>query len=79
MNVLITGATGYLGRAVVGAVAARGHSVVAFARHATASGLTCVVVDGDVRDETAVSRAAAGCDAIMHMAAKVAVWARRPD
>lgn len=78
MNVLITGATGYLGRAVTAAVAARGHGVVVFARHATASGLPYTAVDGDIRDDTAVRRAASGCEAIMHMAAKVAVWARRP-
>ena len=78
MNVLITGATGYLGRAVAGAVAARGHTVVAFARRATTSGLPCAALDGDVRDEAAVRRGAEGCDAIVHMAAKVAVWARHP-
>lgn len=79
MNVLITGATGYLGRAVTAAVADRGHTVVAFARHATTSGLPCTAVDGDIRDEAAIRRAAAGCEAIMHLAAKVAVWAKRPE
>ena len=77
MKVLVTGATGYLGRAVVGAVAARGHEPVAFSRRATSSGMACRVVDGDIRDEAAVLGAMTGCDAIIHMAAMVAVWARR--
>ena len=45
---------------------------------ATASGLPYTAVDGDIRDDTALSRAASGCEAVIHMAAKVAVWARHP-
>jgi len=77
MRVLVTGASGYLGRALVGALTARGHIAVAFARSATASGLMCAAVDGDVRDERAVRAAAAGCDAICHSAALVSVWRPR--
>ena len=39
MKVLVTGGTGYLGRAVVRALAARGHELVVFARSASRSGL----------------------------------------
>ena len=39
MKVLVTGGTGYLGRAVVSALAARGHELVIFARSASRSGL----------------------------------------
>ena len=39
MKVLVTGGTGYLGRAVVSALAARGHDLVIFARSASRSGL----------------------------------------
>jgi farnesol dehydrogenase len=77
MNVLVTGGTGYLGARVVRALAARGHELVVFARTATASGLPGMLVDGDVRDRTAVERAAHGCDAICHMAALVSIWRRR--
>jgi len=80
MKILVTGATGYLGRAVVAAAAARGHSPVAFARMASTAGLPAVPYDGDVRDEDAVLAAAAGCDAICHLAALVSVWRpRRAD
>jgi farnesol dehydrogenase len=77
MTVLVTGGTGYLGRAVVRALAARGHETVLFARTATRSGLPGRLVDGDIRDRAALDRAAAGCDAISHSAALVSIWRRR--
>ena len=77
MKVLVTGGTGYLGRAVVSALAARGHDLVVFARSASRSGLPGAAIDGDVRDRAALERAAAGCDAISHSAALVSIWRRR--
>jgi len=78
MRVLVTGGTGYLGRAIVGALAAAGHDPVVFARSAAASGLRGRLVDGDVRDREAVAAAAAGCDAVCHTAALVSLWRPRP-
>ena len=77
MKVLVTGGTGYLGRAVVRALAARGHAPVVFARTARQSGLPGTPSDGDIRDRAALETAAAGCDAICHMAALVSIWRRR--
>src|SRR5688572_23632165 len=77
MNVLVTGGTGYLGRAVVSALTARGHHVVLFARTATASGLPGRPIDGDIRDGDAVHAAAGGCHAIVHLAALVSIWRKR--
>lgn len=77
MRVLVTGGTGYLGRAIVRALAARGHEPVVFARHATGAGLPGRAVDGDVRDARALVIAARGADAMCHTAALVTVW--RPD
>jgi farnesol dehydrogenase len=77
VNVLVTGGTGFLGRAVVNAVSARGHHVVLFARTATGSGLPGSPIDGDIRDPDAVHTAAAGCHAVIHMAALVSTWRKR--
>jgi farnesol dehydrogenase len=79
VKVLITGGTGYLGRALVRAFHAGGHEPVVFARTASRSGLPGVLVDGDVRDRGALDRAAGGCDAICHSAALVSIWRRRPQ
>ena len=79
MKVLVTGGTGYLGRSVVAALAARGHELVIFARRASRSLLPGTAIDGDIRDRTAVERAAQGCDAIVHSAALVSIWRRRPQ
>ena len=78
MQVLVTGGTGYLGRAIVRALARHGHDPVVFARHATAASLPGRAVDGDVRDRTALARAAAGAGAICHAAALVSVSRPRP-
>lgn len=77
MRVLVTGGTGYLGRALVRALAGAGHDVVVFARSASRSGLPGTAIDGDVRDVAALQRAAAGCDGLIHSAALVSIWRRR--
>jgi farnesol dehydrogenase len=77
VKVLVTGGTGYLGRALVRALAGRGHDVTIFSRSASRSSLPGHPVDGDVRDRDALTRAAAGQDAICHMAALVSIWRRR--
>jgi farnesol dehydrogenase len=77
MRVLVTGATGYLGQAVVRAFARSGYTVRAYARTASRCPLPAEVVDGDVRDLTSLSRAADGCDVICHLAAVVSLWQRR--
>lgn len=77
MKVLVTGGTGYLGQAVVRALAARGHIPVVFARSAGGHTLPGVAAAGDIRDRAALDRAAEGCEAICHLAALVSVWRSR--
>lgn len=71
MRVLVTGATSLLARRTAEALLARGDEVVAFQRGE--SPLPTTQVRGDIRDRVAVDRAAAGCDAVVHAAAKVGV------
>lgn len=80
MKVLLTGGTGYLGRAIAQALAERGHDVVLFARTASRAvrdGVPGVAFDGDVRDAAGLRQAAGGCDALCHSAALVTVWRRK--
>jgi NAD+-dependent farnesol dehydrogenase len=74
MRVLVTGGTGYLGSAIVRALARAGHEPVVFARSAAGPG----AIGGDIRDTRAVTTAAAGAEAIVHTAALVAVWRADP-
>jgi farnesol dehydrogenase len=79
MQFLITGATGYLGSAIVRALASEGHNAILFARHASQSGLPGTPIDGDIRDRSAVMRAAKGVDGICHTAALVSLWRPRRE
>lgn len=79
MRVLVTGGTGYLGRAVVQALASAGHEPMALSRHASRSGVPAKTIDADVRDSGAIDRAAGDCDAICHLAALVSIWRARPS
>ena len=76
MRVLVTGASGMLGRATATALAERGDEVTVLQRRP--AGLDVREVLGDVADAAVVDRAAAGQDAVLHLAAKVDVtgpWA----
>jgi nucleoside-diphosphate-sugar epimerase len=79
MIVLVTGGTGYLGSAIVRALAHRGHDVRVFARRASAAGLPARAIDGDVRDAEAVMAASRDVEAICHVAALVSLWRREPQ
>jgi nucleoside-diphosphate-sugar epimerase len=67
---LVTGAAGFLGTALVRALAARGDAVRALVRApAPALSLPGVeVIQGDATDPASVRRAVRGCDAVFHLA-----------
>lgn len=67
MKVLVLGATGATGRLIVGNAVAKGYDVVALVRSkARATDLAdAELVEGDARDAAALSRAIAGCDAVV--------------
>lgn len=71
MRVLVTGASGMLGRAVAATLAGRGDTVTVLQRRP--SGTAHSEVLGDVADPEAVRAAVTGQDAVIHLAAKVNV------
>ncbi len=71
MRVLVTGASGMIGRAVATALLARGEVVTVLQRRP--AGIDTAEVLGDVADVDLVGAAARGHDAVLHMAAKVDV------
>ena len=82
MKVLLTGATGFLGRTVARRLAARGHALRVLARPTSRlEGLPegVEVAAGDVTDALSMACAAEGCDAVVHMAALVKIWVPDPE
>jgi len=81
MNILVTGGGGFLGSAVCRELAARGHHVIAYQRrpapHLSDQGVRSV--EGDICDPDRLAATAAGCDAIVHTAAKAGVWGDPKD
>ena len=71
MNVFVTGSSSTIGTSLLAALQAQGHGVVAFDLQPAPHPLRGVVyIRGDVRDMDAVDRAAAGCDAGIHLAVR---------
>ncbi|MFJ6002492.1 NAD-dependent epimerase/dehydratase family protein [Arthrobacter sp. NPDC092385] len=70
MTVLVTGASGMLGRAVAEHLLEDGHEVRCFQRRPSGvDGAQDAL--GSITDRTAVAAAVEGCDAVIHLAAKV--------
>ena len=82
-TVLVTGATGFLGRRVVERFARDGYPVVAGSRSAARladefpAGVRAVALD--VTDPVSARSAVEGVDVVVHTAAKVGDWGRRRD
>lgn len=72
MRVLLTGATGFVGRNTAPLLAARGHRVRAALRTPAESAWETAVV-GEIGPDTDWTAALAGVDAVVHMAARVHV------
>lgn len=70
-KVLVTGATGFVGSALCGHLKAAGHTVTAAVRHS--AGLPGEMVIGEMSPLTNWRFALAGCDAVVHLAARVHV------
>lgn len=81
MHALVTGGGGFLGKAIVTRLRARGDSVVSLARgdYPELRALGVNVVQGDLGDAEVVKRAANGCDIVFHVAAKAGIWGPYED
>jgi dihydroflavonol-4-reductase len=82
MTVLVTGATGFVGAAVMRALVAEGESVRVLARPASdrrnLAGVPVEIVTGDLRDQSSLVRAVQGCRRVFHVAADYRLWTPRP-
>jgi dihydroflavonol-4-reductase len=79
-RVLVTGATGFVGSAIVRALMAVGYPVRALVRASSPrtnlAGLEVETVNGDLCDADAVARAMAGARYLVHAAADYRLWVR---
>ena len=73
---LVTGGAGFVGRYVVEKLLRDGFRVRSYSRSPapSLSALGVEVVQGDLADEGAVSKACEGMDAVFHVAAKAGIW-----
>jgi len=69
MNLLVTGGSGFIGTRLIRELLKVGHQVAIFDLAASAT-YPALCQRGDVRDRQALTAAAAGCDAIIHLAAE---------
>lgn len=77
---LVTGASGFVGWHVARLLLERGHTVRALVRESSAiPELDVERVTGDLRDAGSLTRAAAGCGVVFHVAADYRLWSKHPD
>ena len=79
---LVTGGTGFVGRAVVVELLAQGRAVRVLARnpnHPALSGLPVEVALGDLRDPVSLGLALNGCSRLFHLAADYRLWVPYPE
>lgn len=72
----VTGAGGFLGKAICQRLIAAGIKVTGFARgdYPELSAMGVTMVKGDIADKTCVLNAMQGCDLVFHVASKAGVW-----
>ncbi|MBU0587272.1 MAG: NAD-dependent 4,6-dehydratase LegB [Gammaproteobacteria bacterium] len=85
MNIFVTGADGFIGSHLIEALVRQGHTVRAFALYNSFNSWGWLdhcaadvkgqfeVFSGDIRDPHGVKQAMIGCDAVLHLAALIAI------
>lgn len=83
MSILITGATGYIGKELAKRLAASGQQVHALyrseAKIADLRHENILLFKGDMTDKAALTAAMQGCESVYHLAALAGVWAKDPN
>ena len=83
MKTLITGASGFVGSAVLRKLIDAGHDVRALVRpnsdRSNLAGLAVELFEGDLGDPDSLKHAVAGCDRLFHVAADYRLWIPNPD
>jgi dihydroflavonol-4-reductase len=83
MKTLITGATGFVGSAVLRQLINAGHSVRSLIRansdRRNLAGLPVEIMIGDLKDRASLDRALAGCSILFHVAADYRLWVPNPQ
>ena len=83
MTALVTGATGFVGSAVLRALLRRSQPVRALVRPTSSrhllEGLPVEIVAGDLADPASCRGALRGCDTLFHVAADYRLWVPQPD
>lgn len=82
MTTLVTGASGFVGSAVVRELLNAGHTVRVLTRPSSdprnLAGLPIDIAHGDLTDRASLERAAKGCTALFHVAADYRLWVPDP-
>src|SRR4030095_671083 len=83
MDVLVTGATGFVGANVARLLVADGYRVRVLARPASGlqalSGCPVAIFRGDILDPDALAPAVRACSIVFHVAADYRLWAKDPQ
>jgi dihydroflavonol-4-reductase len=78
MTTLLTGATGFVGAAVLRSLVTAGHHVRALVRpgsdRCNLMSIDCDIVTGDLVEIESLERALRGCEAVFHVAADYRLW-----
>ena len=83
MTILLTGATGFVGSAVLRRLVAEGETVRVLVRPSSdrfnLDGIDCEIVEGDLANPDSLPAAVAKCEALFHVAADYRLWVPDPE